>query len=186
MKIFLKSDREDIPTLYWDMILVESTKPVLFTCRDKEDNRYICARCRADAERCEWIIVPTTCERLIDLLNSKVSIRQIFDGYEAHGFLAERRAGEAQMYAYPVSMEDIPPELLPTAGYTMDADPGEFNEEIALLQKASEVRFAWEDITYSFTNFDKISTQFRISLVSSIDNSYRKSRKMKSVRAIGA
>lgn len=131
-KIFLKGDHKNIPTLYWEMIFVELTRPLLFSCLDESGNRYICSCHRADGEQCEWIVVPTTCERLIELLTDQITIRQIFDADEKQGFLVTLRAGEEAPTARAVEVKELPPEILPTAGCYMEADPGEFDELLSI------------------------------------------------------
>lgn len=133
-KIFLTGDKNR-PELYWDMVLIEAVRPILFTCKDCNDNLYICSCHCADSEKCEWIIVPTTCEKVIDLLSNQLTIREIFDCCDGTGFLATLYADHTTTIVKRVKINEIPSHILPTAGFYMDAEDGEFDEEIAELNE---------------------------------------------------
>ena len=83
----------DLPTLYTDMVLVESTRAILFTCKSEFDDLYICACHCANSEKVEWLVAPTTPNRVIDLLTNKLTIRNMFDK-ESLLFLVTLMAGE--------------------------------------------------------------------------------------------
>ena len=147
-KLFLEGDNKEHPTLYVDMVFVEAIKPILFTCLDEVGGRYICCCHRSDAEMCEWIVVPTTCERLIKLLTNQITIRSIFEQYEEFGFLASIRAGENVPHIQKIRIEALPSDFLPTAGYCMDADEGEFDEEIAVLKSVNKFKISYCEASF--------------------------------------
>jgi len=124
-----------LPDLYMDMVLAESTRPILFTCTDFHDDLYICSCHCANGEKCEWIIIPTTPERVVDLLENKLAIRDIFTNFEEYGFIATLYAGEKGWAIKKIPILEIPDEILPTANYFMEAEEDEFTMEIADLTK---------------------------------------------------
>lgn len=147
-KLFLKGNDRTIPTLYYDMVFVESTRPILFTCKDDKDSYYICSCYIADGEKCQWLVVPTTCERLLELLTNQITIRQIFDRDEKNGFLVTALAGEGTPTAKTIAIESVSPEILPTAGYYMEAEPEEFEQEIAELKKALKTTTTIKELSF--------------------------------------
>lgn len=128
----------DLPTLYTDMVLVESTRAILFTCKSEFDDLYICACHCANSEKVEWLVAPTTPNRVIDLLTNKLTIRNMFDK-ESLLFLVTLMAGEKTKAIKKFLLQDIPPNILPSAGYYMDADENEFDEELAELRNLIQV-----------------------------------------------
>ena len=50
---------------------------MLFTCKDLEENLYLCICCDIRDEQC-WIISPTTADKLIKLIKNKISLFDAF------------------------------------------------------------------------------------------------------------
>lgn len=173
-KQFLKGNNRDIPTLYWDMVFVESTQPILFSCVDNKGKRYICTCHCADGEKSEWIAAPTTCEKLIGLLTDKITIRNIFDTCEEPVLLVTLRAGADEPEVRTISLGDIPPKHLPTAGYYMEADDGEFAQELAELKSAAELITLTEEARCYFVSYCVKDIPIYIPPVKGIGKEYRK------------
>ena len=66
------------------------------------------------------------------MLRDKITIREIFSCKEDAIYLVHLSAGMCMIEKRKIS--DISDQILPTAGYYMDADAGEFDEEIAMLE----------------------------------------------------
>lgn len=131
-RIFLTEDKH-LPTLYMDMVLVEATRELLFTCKSDDDNLYICACHCANAEKCEWLIAQTNPDTVIDLLSNGMPIRDIFC-QEERLFVVTLHAGEKVKTVKSLLLSEVPDHILPTADYYMDAEEGEFEEEIEELR----------------------------------------------------
>lgn len=131
-KIFLKQNNL-LPTLYMYMVFAESLTPILFACQDDASNVYICSCHCQNAIKQEWIIAPTTYSQLIDLLTDKLSIKDIFVKDKQSLYIATINAN---IPSAKVVKRDILSlhNILPTAGCYMEADPGEFDEELEILQ----------------------------------------------------
>ncbi|MBQ9521996.1 MAG: hypothetical protein IJR72_05440 [Oscillospiraceae bacterium] len=123
-----------LPSLYWDMILAEYIRPILFTCVDKYNFLYICSCFYAGADAVKWILVKTTEEAVIQLLQNQIPIHDIFSNAEDVYLLTLSERG-AQPQAVKNAARDVPEHYFPTAGYDMDAEDGEFDEEIAELRE---------------------------------------------------
>ena len=135
--IFLNED-ENLGPLYLDMVLVEATRPLFFTCIDNNDRMYACSCHCADGEKCQWVVVPTTCEKMIEVLTDRITIRDVFDGSDEDVFLVTLYAGASRKVVEQVNLSQLPEDILPTPGYYMEAEEGEFDEEIAELRNRQE------------------------------------------------
>lgn len=185
-ELFLKGNNREIPTLYRDMVFAESTRPILFTCKDNKENRYICSCHCADGEKCEWIVAPTTCERLIDLLSDRITIRQVFDECEKSAFLVTRYAGRGTPEVRTVAVKELSPTILPTAGYYMEAEEGEFDEEIAALKEASKIVMLTDTEQYTFFSYRINDFWIPFPHMKSKDEEYQMTRPVRRKIAVGA
>lgn len=123
-RIFLGATSET-PTLYFDLVLVESRYPMLFTCRDDNGQMYIVSCHVANGEKCEWLIAKTTTEMITKLLSDEVPIRSMFT-INTTIYIATQCAGETAVSIRTVKVCDIPSNILPTESEYIEADKGEF------------------------------------------------------------
>lgn len=163
-EVFLNQNRI-LPTLYYDMVFVHSIRPVLFSCRDDASNVYLCCCHCSSGEKAEWIIAPTSCERLVQLLTDQITIRNAFSEGHSECFVATMRAGEPSAAVVESPLEAVDASL-PTAGYYMEAEPGEFDEE--LVQLRAEVSRRAEFTQISFPNRFAVHTKrYRVHVIAS-------------------
>lgn len=175
--VFLKKNSGINPTLYMDMVFVEMLHPILFSCTDDNGNYYICSCCRRDGEAQEWIIAPTACEKLIELLTDKITIRQIFEKCNGIGYVAMLRAGESEPIVYKTAVNDMPADMLPTPQYYMEADAGEFDEEINALKNAVKTRnmhIIHEEAAFSIIAMKPQRVSFSIPAINRGGSAYTK------------
>lgn len=119
-----------------DTVLFESRYPVLFTCKDTEDiYMFIC--CLVNEEVARWIGTKTDYSTLIDLLENKITIRDAYLGITKDKILIEYDGKNAKYRM--VSAEEIPDEWLPTYGEYMDAEVGEFEEELFAFKSRNKM-----------------------------------------------
>lgn len=137
-RVYFPSIKE-FPALYLKQVYVEYVYPVLFTCCSDDGGLFLASCYLADGEKKEWVLTQTTPEIVIEMLENRLTIRELFDKPEVKKYIVSLNAkGE---YSYKqCALSEIPTEILPQAGYYMDAEPGEFSEEIAELQELSEYR----------------------------------------------
>lgn len=160
-KIFLKQN-ELLPTLHMYMVFVESVSPILFACRDDNANVYICSCHCQNAEKCEWIIAPTTYAKLVDLLTDKLSIKDIFHTDDSAAFVATMYPHAESIAVIKRSFSELE-NILPTADYYMEADPDEFSEELTALR--SEISTSLNFTRISFTeSFNTTISSFSVDL----------------------
>lgn len=121
--------------LNMDTILFESKYPVLFTCTQGQDV-YLFSCCLVNASVVKWIGTKTDYEILIQLLEDKITIQDAFLNGEKEKLLIEYNGTNVQ--CKKIKKEQIPNELLPTAGEYMEAEEDEFSEEIATFKSRME------------------------------------------------
>jgi hypothetical protein len=118
-----------------DTILFESKYPVLFTCKNRKDiYLFICYF--VNSEKIEWIGTRTTYDNLIELLENKITIRDAFFNVTNNKIMVGYDGKEVR-YELKKSSE-ISEDILPTVGEYMDAEEGEYEEEIAEFKKRNK------------------------------------------------
>ena len=135
-------------SLAQDLVLVDYIYPVLFTCVDNYGQIYIVTCYLADGKTKEWIIARSDPDKIINLLQDKISMRDIF--LNTSLWQAVLKAGETTPAVTPVRVENLDPCILPTPGEFMDADPNEFDDEIKVLSERRQ----------QATNIYKKTTQY--------------------------
>ena len=89
---------------------------------------FIC--CLVNAEKVEWLGSKTTYDNLIDLLENKITIRDAFLNITENKIIIEYNGKETDYKI--VKGNDVPDNLLPTAGEYMEAEGAEYEEEIRI------------------------------------------------------
>ncbi len=77
----------DIGDLNFEYCLYEYIVPVLFICKDKHENFYLCSCCDILSEQ-KWLIVPVDIEELFNLFENKITLRKIFEKRQSLGYTA--------------------------------------------------------------------------------------------------
>lgn len=90
--------------------------PILFVCKDENQNRYLCSCCRLGKE---WIISRVSENVLIALIEDKITIREIFEDCDALGLMV-KWDGERFF-----CVQEIPDDALPEKGALLELDSGE-------------------------------------------------------------
>lgn len=122
----------DFHDMVLDVILFESRYPVMFTCK-KGDEVYLFICCFVTVDKAEWIGTRTTYENLIGLLENKITIRDAFLNVTDDKIIIDYN-GKIVDYRRERS-RDIPKKLLPAAGEYMDAEEGEYAEELSIFKR---------------------------------------------------
>jgi hypothetical protein len=114
-----------------DKIILEGRYPIMFTCKNGKDvYLFICYL--ANAQSIEWIGTITTYENLINLLQNEITIRDAFLNITDSKFVIKYTGNNVNCKC--VKSYDIPDSILPTAGEYMDAEPDEYEDEIAVFR----------------------------------------------------
>lgn len=129
-KIIFKINNQN---LYEDLILIDNIYPVLFTCVDDLENTYLCSCYFADPSKILWLVTKTDLESVIDLLINKVTIRELFE-FDELWEICKSKNEEIQVKRIE-DCKNFDENAFPAEGEYMDADTGEFEEEITILKK---------------------------------------------------
>lgn len=120
--------------LYEDLVFIDDIYPVLFTCIDNLRNTYLCACYFADSSKTLWLVTKTEPERVIELLNNKETIREMFESDELWMICKLKSKKEIQVKQI-ADWKNFDKNAFPEEGEYMDADEEEFEEEISILKK---------------------------------------------------
>lgn len=167
--VFLPGN-EILPKLYIDMVFVEEKSPILFTCIDEFDDMYLCSCHRSDSEKKEWIIVRTPPENVLDLLTDRITIQSAIISCEDI-YIATLSNGIPAPQISRTKIDKISPDILPTAGYYMEADDHEFDDEIEVLRRRIESKILRTKyhITFYMKQFTQKIDLIGISPIRNID-----------------
>lgn len=149
--------------LFMYMVLVEERKPILFVCKDKNENVYICSRHYTDGKKCEWLLQETTYTRLIELLTDSITIRDIFTTEHEMLYVATLFTEEKRVIVQRYNIQDIDDRILPTAGYYMDVEADEFQKELEVLKAAEKNSSEFNSIRFQ-NSFNAIMRSFPIHI----------------------
>lgn len=117
--------------LKMDTVLFESKYPVLFTCTINEDV-YLFICCMVNRQFVNWICTKIDYKTLIQLLKNEVTIRNAFLSVTDEKIIINYDGKE--LVAEIVNKDQVPVELLPTAGEYLDTENDEYSEEIAKFE----------------------------------------------------
>lgn len=160
---------EQTGELQIDKILFESYYPVLFTCLDKNDGMYLCVCYQANADAFKWLLAKVRSETIIDLLSNKITIRDAFlkdrgDRYSifrSDGQFSPPLDTDAELWDYKTS------KALPSAGEYMDAEDGEFAEEIEYFKSKIANLII---VAPTMNCYIRTETSFNITIQNQTDN----------------
>lgn len=152
MKNIFLNRTENFPALYIDMVLVESIRPILFTCIDEDGQLYICSCCFASGDKCIWIVADTTLNDVISLLRNECEIRDMFGCHECLTVITKYGQTEDPEICTQF-IQNIPKDFLPTKGYYMEVEEGEFEDELEELNSRLKDSYQYNE-SFQQTSFD--------------------------------
>lgn len=152
---FLKAP-EPVGQLYYDCILLDGDEPVLFTCTNNRKELYYCVCIYNVLGAQEWLITKTTPKWMCRLLKNEITMRHAITVKEKIWFAKECRNGHIEWEYKDVN--DFPDDYLPTDRIYMDADDGEFDEELKhytamLPQENPRSSVFYRDLKYNGNTF---------------------------------
>lgn len=132
-----------------DQVLFESSYPILFSGHDN-NNIYLFICHSVNSERMSWIVTRTTYDIIISMLNNKMTIRDAFLGFTSEKILLT--FDKEGMHTSICDVKDIDDNILPTSGQYMDAEEGEFDEEIQYYETMKAKIAATTKNAFRFAN----------------------------------
>ena len=129
---------EETGILKLDKVIFESYYPILFTCKNESNGKlYLCVCSQADSKQKKWLVKEVSPHTMVELLNDKMTIR--------NAFLVDQGAKYTVIYDMNQQTKNIEEDNkedwneeesidLPTTGEYLDAEDGEFEEEISYFE----------------------------------------------------
>lgn len=112
---------------YYAFYMLE--RPILFICKDANNNVYLCSCCELYPEL-QWVIAKISIQEILSLIDNKLSLFDIFQSSE-NKWVAEWKEGDLTERIYEVNLFDD--DMLPDKGEFLDAEDGEFNDVASVL-----------------------------------------------------
>ena len=119
-----------------DKILFKSYYPILFTCLDYNGNLFLCLCCQANRYGKKWLITRTTPRLIISILRNEITLREAFIQFEDTRYTVISNENEIKIIENdPVDWDYNKSNCLPDKDEYIDAEEGEFKEEISYYTK---------------------------------------------------
>ncbi len=129
-----------LPNYGWieiETVIFESYFPMLFICKSKKKHRFVCVCCRANEKEKAWIISEILIRNILRLLKDDIDIRGAFtiDGMNKYYLTKSNRSGCVLQPLGVHEWDDEKSQDLPAGGEFLDAEDGEFKDEILFYNK---------------------------------------------------
>ncbi|UTC64427.1 hypothetical protein E4O00_11635 [Treponema sp. OMZ 788] len=115
--------------LYIDRILFESYYPILFSCKNKIGEHYICVCCQNNKDGKKWLLGKTDVNNIIKILKNEITIRDLLLNYTSSKISVDNINGE-QKIRYNNDDWRTDSIYLPKEDSYLEPEEGEFDEEI--------------------------------------------------------
>lgn len=138
MKNFITLDKYG--ELYIDKILFETYFPIIFTCKNENNDIFACVCCQSNEQGCKWLVGKTTGLNIVRMLQNVITIRQLLMDCCTEKISVDYKNQEYAI-AYNNSDWDEGSDYLPKKDSYIDAEEGEFDDEIAYFQSIGHVEY---------------------------------------------
>ena len=114
--------------LYIDKILFETYFPIIFTCKNENNDIFICVCCQCNENGCKWLVGRTNGSFIVRMLQNEITIRQLLLDCCTEKISVDYKNQEYAI-AYNNSDWNEESDYLPKKDAYIDAEGGEFDEE---------------------------------------------------------
>lgn len=122
-----------------DKIIFESFYPILFTCVNEKQQLFLCVCCQANEEGKKWLITRTTPQIMIDILTDRLTLREAFCKIKDIQYTVLHNSNKIKIINGDKNDWDYEKSyILPDKDEYLEAEEGEFDEEIAYYQEILE------------------------------------------------
>ena len=126
--------------LYIDKILFETYFPIIFTCKNENNDIFICVCCQCNENGCKWLVGRTNGSFIVRMLQNEITIRQLLLDCCTEKISVDYKNHE-YVIAYNNSDWNEESDYLPKKDAYIDAEGGEFDEEIAYFTSIEHVEY---------------------------------------------
>lgn len=138
MKKFITLDKYG--KLYIDKILFETYFPIIFTCKNENNDIFACVCCQSNEQGCKWLVGKTTGLDIVRMLQNEITIRQLLMDY-----CTEKTSVDYKDKEYTITHDNSDwneeSDYLPKRDSYIDAEEGEFDDEIAYFKSIIHVEY---------------------------------------------
>lgn len=171
MKQFLKLTKDE--RLDIDRILFESYYPILFSCKSNLNEHYICVCCKNNTDWIKWLIGKTDVNNIIMLLENNITLRELFLRHTESKISVDYKDGKYNI-EYNNSDWNDDSIYLPKPDSYMDAEPGEFDDDILYYKNEnlpnSIMSFLEAEAKRTGSTKEKITEQVLDSYIESLED----------------
>lgn len=115
--------------LYIDKIFLQSYFPIIFTCKDDENNIYMCVCCQNNKKTIKWLVGKTDAKSIIKVLKNEITILDVLLHNSSKHISITYTNGKYNI-EYDNSDWIKNSKYLPKKDSYIYTDEGEFDEEI--------------------------------------------------------
>lgn len=145
---------EPFGELYIDRIFFEANAPILFSCKNAENQLFLSVCCVSNSTMNKWLVSKICIDTLIELLSDKITIRDAFLNSSKYKYTIIQQRENVQI----LSNEDCPNDwssdsiFLPTADEYIDAEDDEFVDDIAYFRSLRVIEcMSFENVNNLFS-----------------------------------
>lgn len=118
-----------------DRIFFDAGYPMLFSCKNEKNDLFICVCCQNNSMGQKWLLSLTSPSSIIDLLQNKISIRDIFLLNNKNRISINYKNEKFEIVFDNESDWKEDSIYLPKKGEYLDGDDGEFEEDIKYYEE---------------------------------------------------
>ena len=145
-----------IGNLEVNRVLFESYYPILFTCVNERNELFLCVCCQKNRNGTKWLITQTTPRTIIELLQNGISLRDAFLKYSDVQITVIKKDQDIFVYEHSDDWDCVNSRCLPDPNAFMDAEEGEFTEDIEYFRNLETQNVHDRDDNYKYTFLNEI------------------------------
>lgn len=143
-----------------ERVFFESYYPILFTCRGNDHSLYLCVCCVAENNYKKWLLAEVAPKTIVKMLKDEITIRDAFLLDNKNKYTIEVLNGEEKITSQHVG--DWHPEtsvFLPTAGEYIDADQGEFDDDIGFYSGIKATTIVFDELQFKRSDLQRENSE---------------------------
>lgn len=117
-----------------ERIFFDAGYPILFTCTNESGELFLCVCCQNNASGKKWLLAETSCDVILSLLKDNITMREAFLVSGKKRFSILQGETITLLTDVPEDWDGEKSIYLPDAGEYIEAEDGEFDEEIVFYE----------------------------------------------------
>ena len=128
--------------MVYERVFLDMGAPLLFVCKGADNKRYLGVCCQVEHKQKKWLLAETNLDTIIQMLQDKITIRDAFLRVNKQKYTIIKET-DCEPRIIENDLEDWDADnsiYLPDAGEYMEAEPGEFEEDIIWFTSDSRIK----------------------------------------------